>query len=133
MTDKNTMQKDPPVIIDAAYYDRLNSMANSFLRRSPDAAERLLEEISRADILQSEEIPPHVVNLGSQVTYRDETTGSTRTIYLVWPFEADIEQNKISVLTPVGAALIGLAEGASIGWETNSGEARQLTVLKVKH
>lgn len=133
MTEKNTMQKDPPVIIDAAYYDRLNSMANSFLRRSPDAAERLLEEISRADILQSEEIPAHVVNLGSQVTYRDETTGSTRTVYLVWPFEADIEQNKISVLTPIGAALIGLAEGASIGWETNSGEARRLTVLKVEH
>lgn len=44
---------------------------------------------------------------------------------------ADIEKRRISILTPVGAALIGLAEGASIDWETNSGETRHLTILKV--
>lgn len=53
--------------------------------------------------------------------------------FFLYGHQADIEKKRISVLTPIGAALIGLAEGASIDWETNSGQIRQLTVLKVKN
>jgi len=51
---------------------------------------------------------------------------------LVYPREADISNNRLSVLTPVGAALIGVRVGESITWETPTGEIRQLTVLSVK-
>ena len=51
---------------------------------------------------------------------------------LVYPGEADIEQGKISILTPIGAALIGLSKGQSIDWATRTGEIRRLTVLEVR-
>jgi regulator of nucleoside diphosphate kinase len=54
-----------------------------------------------------------------------------QTVTLVLPGEADIAERKVSVLTPIGAALIGLAQGASIDWETRDGESRELTVLQV--
>ena len=133
MTTKLNSYPEPPVTINEADYERLHSMANFFMERNPDASERLLEEIGRAEIRAPNNMPPNVVTMGSHVTYRDETTGKSQSVYLVWPFEADIERKRISVLTPVGAALIGLAEGASIDWEANSGEIRHLTILKVKN
>lgn len=130
MTQK-ILYPEPPVIINEADYERLQSMANFFMERNPAASERLLEEIERADIRDLNDMPSNVVTMDSEVTYRDETTGKSQRVYLVWPSEADIEKRRISVLTPVGAALIGLAEGASIDWETNRGETKHLTILKV--
>lgn len=132
MNKKIELNKRPHVIIDEAYYDRLHSIAESFLNRNAEVANRLIDEISRAEICISKHMPESVVNLGSRVTYRDEITGKTETINLVWPFEADISEKRISVMTPIGAALIGLEEGASIDWKTNSGEIRHLTVVSVK-
>ena len=62
----------------------------------------------------------------------DDTTGKVQTVTLVYPEEADISQGKISILTPIGTALIGLHAGHSITWETRSGELRRLTVLQVR-
>jgi regulator of nucleoside diphosphate kinase len=70
--------------------------------------------------------------MGSQVVYRDEETGRIREVTLVYPHQADINLNRISVLTPVGAALIGLAEGQSIEFRTPTPERRSLTVLVVR-
>ena len=53
-------------------------------------------------------------------------------VTLVYPEHADISQRKVSVLTPVGTALIGLRTGDSIMWETPNGELRQLTVFSVR-
>lgn len=70
--------------------------------------------------------------MGCQVEFRDDTTGKVQTVTLVYPGEADIAQGKISVLTPIGAALIGLRAGHSISWETRSGDIKRLTVLTVR-
>jgi regulator of nucleoside diphosphate kinase len=53
-------------------------------------------------------------------------------VTLVYPGEADISQGRVSVLTPIGTALIGLGVGKSIAWETRTGELRQLTVMQVR-
>ena len=120
------------VVIDEAYYDRLESLALGGMERSLAAAERLLEELERAEVLPSEQVPANVVNIGSKVIYRDEDTGQNHSAVLVFPGEADISQQRISVLTPVGAALIGLSEGQSINWLSRDGRERRLTVLEVK-
>jgi regulator of nucleoside diphosphate kinase len=91
-----------------------------------------MQEVARATVLPSGEMPADVVNIGSEVTYRDETTGRTQTVTIVLPPEADIARHRVSVLTPIGAALIGLSTGAAIGWETRDGEERRLTVLEVR-
>jgi regulator of nucleoside diphosphate kinase len=70
--------------------------------------------------------------MNSEVEFRDDTTGKVQRVTLVYPEEADISQRKISVLTPIGTALIGLPSGGSITWETPSGEVRQMTVLSVR-
>lgn len=84
MTNLKHTQMQPPVIIDEAYYDRLEKIANSFLVRSPSVAERLLAEISRADIRSTNEMPSDVINIGSKITYRDEIL--KKSIRYSWSF-----------------------------------------------
>ena len=122
----------PTVIIDAGQYERLESLAVGALEHSEDVAQRLLDELERAEVRPAESIPPSVITLGSEVTYRDETNGRTHTVQLVLPGEADISRRRISVLTPIGTALIGLSEGQCIDWETRDGSERQLTVVSVR-
>ncbi|WP_457773209.1 nucleoside diphosphate kinase regulator [Phycobium rhodophyticola] len=101
------------------------------MRRNPDLAELLIEELSRARVVAPSRLRGDVVDLGRKFTYRDETEGKDHTITLVLPAEADISAGRISVMTPIGVALIGLAEGAVFHWETRDGQRRELKVLKV--
>ena len=122
---------NPPVMIDAAHAGRLQRLANA-MTASPEVAEYLLQELDRATVVDSQDLPPDVATIGSSITFRDETTGRVQTVTLVLPPDADITKQRVSVLTPIGAALIGLSEGATIDWETRSGEMRDLTVLEVR-
>ena len=131
--NKLNIHLEPPVMIDQHQHDRLISVAEAHVERDPDVADRLLEELGRADIYHSNDMPDGVIRIGSMVTYRDENTKQDHSVCLSWPSDADISEKRISVVTPVGAALIGLAEGASIDWETNSGQVRHLTILSVKN
>lgn len=125
------MSLEPPIIVDAAYVDRLHGLALAALRRNPEVGERLLEEVERAQIVPSAAMPSCVVNIGSRLTYRDEIADEIHTVTLVFPSEANIADGRISVLTPVGAALVGLHEGASIDWQTRNGDHKILTVIGV--
>jgi len=71
----------------------------------------LADELDRASVLPKGRVADDTVRMGSRLEYRDETLGTVRTATLVYPDEADISQGKISVLTPVGIALIGLKAG----------------------
>lgn len=96
-----------------------------------DAADDLLHEVERARVVPTPKLGTSVVRMGSTVTYRPEN-GAERTVQLVYPADADIAQGKISVLTPVGTALVGLDVGQSITWETRGGQKHVLTVLAVQ-
>lgn len=121
----------PLVTLDLAQATYLEGLAAAAMRRSPELADRLLGEIARAVIVPNGDLPPDVVAVGREVSYRDETTGREQTVVLVLPQDADIARNRASVLTPIGVALIGLREGASFTWETRGGESRRLTVTRV--
>ncbi len=133
MTDPRThfTTAQPALIIAADQYEQLQSLARHAIHRLPDVAHYLLAEVERAEIRRSDEVPATVVGIGSEVTFRNEATGRTQTVRLVYPGEADIDARRISVLTPIGAALIGLSEGQSITWESRDGILRTLTVLRV--
>jgi regulator of nucleoside diphosphate kinase len=92
---------------------------------------QLAEELDRADIVQPEDLPVDVVTMHARVVYLDETTGERRDVTVVYPGEADASQGRISVLSPVGAALLGLAAGQSIEWEFPNGP-RRLRVEQVR-
>ena len=124
--------QDPPIVLDAAWTERLEALAAVAMRGpAAELGDRLMREVARATVLPSAEMPSDVVSIGSEVRFRDETTGREQTVTVVLPENADIARGRVSVLTPIGAALIGLAAGASIGWETREGETRRLSVVAV--
>jgi regulator of nucleoside diphosphate kinase len=90
-----------------------------------------LDEIDRAELLPWGDMPTDVVTMHTHVEYRDDETSAIRRIQLVYPHEADITRGMISVLTLVGAGLIGLSAGQSILWPKQDGRKRSLTVLRV--
>lgn len=120
----------PPITLTRSDCDRLDRLASA-AAASP-TADFLAREVARATVVPSEAPPRDVVAMGSTVTFRDDTTGQDRTVTLVYPDEADMTEGRVSVLTPVGAALIGLPAGQSIEWQTPGGGWRSLTVLRVE-
>jgi regulator of nucleoside diphosphate kinase len=84
----------------------------------------LAGELRRAKVVPRSEIPPDVVTMGSTVRMRDLETGETETYTLVYPHEADIEAGKLSVLAPVGTALLGYRVGDVVEWPVPAGVAR---------
>jgi regulator of nucleoside diphosphate kinase len=125
-----TSKELPPIIVSGMDFDRLNRLVEAAADKFPRTADFLAREIARATIAPSGSDLHGVVSMGSQVDFRDDTTGQSRTVRLVYPDEADIAEGKLSVLSPVGAALIGLSVGQSIEWQTPSGGWRSLTVLR---
>jgi len=123
--------KRPKVVICDADLTHLEGLAEGMMRRTPDLAEILFEELGRARIVAPAKMPANVVTMGSTVTYRDETSGQEKSVTLVYPEQADIAQLRVSVMTPIGVALLGLAEGARFAWETRDGQKRMLTILGV--
>ena len=97
-----------------------------------DLASELGRELDRARILAKGRHSGDHVRIGSGVTFRDEASGKESTITLVRPEEADIDAGRISVMTPIGVALIGMASERSIDWTTRSGDVKRLTVLEVR-
>lgn len=121
----------PRIIINEDHVDHLERIAEGALKRSPDLADRLLAELSRARRVPAAKVPADVVTIGNRVIFRDETTGKERSVTLAFPEDADISTGRISVMTPIGVALLGLSEGARFSWDTTNGQTRQLTVISV--
>jgi regulator of nucleoside diphosphate kinase len=93
----------------------------------------LRAELERAIVVPADALPSSVVGMYSRVRYRDEHAGVTRQIQIVLPEDADLQQGKVSVLAPVGAALLGLETGQFIDWRFPAGEIRRLRVEEVLH
>lgn len=91
----------------------------------------LAEELDRANVIPMEQVMSGVVTMHSRLVYLDEKTGERREVELVYPEEANTGTGKISVLAPVGSALLGLSVGQSIDWEFPTGEVRRLRVERI--
>ena len=121
---------DPPLLIGDESEAMLRGIARAAMRHAPEVAERLLDEVERADVVAESKVPDNVVRLGSFVTYQVRPTGAINTIRLVSPREADLPRLRVSVVSEVGAALIGLKTGQQIEWEFGGGQ-HVLEVLRV--
>lgn len=123
---------EPNITLTASDHEHLSGLARAAMRTMPGAAANLADELDRAQVLAKGRRPIDVVGMGCEVEFRDESNGRVQKVTLVYPSEADIERGKVSVLTPVGTALIGLRTGSSITWETRTGQLKRLTVLNVR-
>ena len=91
----------------------------------------LVRELSRAQIVDADRIGADLVTMHAEVLFRDEETGRERVVTLVYPGEHAAHDGALAVLTPLGAALIGLKEGQSISFETADGRSRRISVVRV--
>jgi regulator of nucleoside diphosphate kinase len=98
--------------------------------RNRDIWNSLREELARASLLPPEAMPPKIVRVGSSFAVRDLDSDEVDRFNLVWPEHADVERGRLSVLTPLGVALIGFAEGDEITWRMPGG-FRRLTLIEV--
>lgn len=121
----------PPITVSQADYNRLLVLAMAGTGHTADVADTLHFEMERARVVPEKKLPHGVVRMGSKIRYLPDN-GEEREVELVYPAEADIAKGKISVLTPIGAALIGLSEGQSISWQARDGRNHVLTVISVK-
>jgi len=121
----------PPISLRMCDADRLRNIAEAASDKYPQTTDFLAREIERADIVPDARLLPGLVTMDSDVTFRDDISMQERSVTLVYPEAADVDAGKISILTPIGAALIGLSVGQTIEFQTPGGRWRSLTVLKV--
>lgn len=122
----------PALIVDEAQYERLLLLAADAAKQAGGLGTKLLEEVERAELRSAAQVPEDVVTIGSDVTFWDSDRGRTETVRIVFPEDANIDELRISILTPIGAALLGLSAGQEIWWEMADGRVKHLTVMKVR-
>lgn len=101
--------------------------------RTAHFAKQLADDLGRAHIFSKNGTPEQIVCMNCEVEFRNDNTGLSQQMILVYLREASIGRGRLSVLTPVGTALIGLRVGDSTTWESRAGQSRKLTVLSVRH
>ena len=123
------LRLSPSITIARSEHSQLSLLAMAGTGHSADAADDLVYELDRAQIVADPAVPPDVVRMGSRVRFR--TGRDQRDVTLTYPVDADIAERRISILTPVGTALIGLRAGQSITFRTRDGKPQMLTVISV--
>ncbi|MFN4143732.1 nucleoside diphosphate kinase regulator [Aestuariivirga sp.] len=125
-----TANDRPPILISETDKLQLRKLARSAFNRMPEIVDELEHELERAETCPPSRLPHNVVCMHSLVRFRTDK-GTEHQVELVYPEEADIIRDRLSILTPIGTALIGLSEGQTMSWTDRQGQPRQLTVLEV--
>lgn len=127
------MATSPPITVSSRDLDRLERLLESPAVAALPAAAALGRELERANVVAPTDMPADVVTMNSKVTCEDEVSGETHRLTLVYPPDADVDQHKVSVLAPVGTALLGLSVGQSIDWNAPGGRALRLRVTAIAY
>ncbi|WP_454256780.1 nucleoside diphosphate kinase regulator [Pseudomonas sp. Marseille-Q8238] len=121
----------PPITITRLDLQRLERLLDSLEDYGP-AAEALETELTRAQVVGHDEVPAGVVTMNSRVHCREESSGKDYHLTLVYPQDAGPE-GTVSILAPVGCALLGLTVGQHIDWPGPGGKLLKLTLLDIEY
>ncbi len=110
------MENKPKIVVTSLDLERLEALLDAFADSDNPLHHNLMQELGRAEIVEPDQIPPGVVTMRSTVRFVVESTGEEFCKTLVYPREADGSEDRISVLAPIGSALLGLSEGERIEW-----------------
>ncbi|QAU33836.1 nucleoside diphosphate kinase regulator [Janthinobacterium sp. 17J80-10] len=122
----------PPITVSSLDLERIEELLEMASFRRLPGIDALQGELDRAAVVDPEEVPPDLVTMNSTVVVLDEDLNSQSELTLVYPNSAQ-QANPVSVLAPVGSALLGLSVGQSIAWPVPSGRELHLRVLSVKN
>jgi regulator of nucleoside diphosphate kinase len=112
---------------------RLEALLQGEAGRGAPMASLLEQELARATLVDPTQIPADVVTMHSRVECQDETSGERHEVELVYPHEADADLGRVSILAPVGTALLGLAVGDAIDWPMPGGRMTRVRVMAVSY
>lgn len=127
------MEQKPPITISSHDAARLEKMLDSLGTRQVPNKDDLRAELDRAHIVAPEDMPPDVVTMNSTVVFRMESSNNEFSLTLVYPDDIGDGSGKISVLAPVGSALLGLREGDEISWPKPGGGQLKVRILKITY
>ena len=130
---KRKSRKTTSIYITEPDYQRLSGLIDRTRERSNTDREylnKLEAELDRAEVVNPKDIPADVITMRSRVRLKDLVSGETNTYSLVFPTEADFAEGKISVLAPIGTAILGYKRGDTIEWPVPSG-LRRLKVEEI--
>ena len=125
------MNSRPEIIISTLDADRLETLLDSLPAGAFPGKAELESELARADIVAPEKMPPNVVSMNSTVRFKVLTSGEEFRLTLVYPKEMDASGSKISVLAPVGSALLGLSQGDHIEWPKPGGGQLSVSIEEI--
>ena len=130
---KRRSQKTTSIYITELDYNRLNGLIDRTRERNgvdKEYLNKLEAELERAEVVDAKDIPADVITMRSKVRLKDLVSGESNTYSLVFPREADFVEGKISVLAPIGTAILGYRLGDTIEWPVPSG-LRRLKVEEI--
>jgi regulator of nucleoside diphosphate kinase len=133
MTKSNHQHTPPDIVISSVDAGRLEHLLASLPARSVAGRESLEAELARARIVDPKEMPPDVVTMNSEVRFRVLTTGTEKCLRLVYPKDADDSGGTVSVLAPIGSALLGLSRGDEIDWSAPGGGTVRVRIEEVTY
>jgi regulator of nucleoside diphosphate kinase len=128
---QETIIMKPEIIISTQDMDRLEGLLSAPSARSRSDLDPLRAELDRADVREPADMPDNVIMMNSRARFLEENTGREYELTLTYPRDASTEASHVSIFSPAGSALIGLATGQSIDWKTPDGKPIRLKVLAV--
>ena len=127
------MHVKPKIMISSLDAERLEMLLDSLPQNAFPGRDDLEAELARAEVVDSENIPPTVVTMNSTVKFRVASSTDEFCLTLVYPKDVDTSGEKISILAPVGSALLGLAQGDEIEWPKPGGGVLRVRIEEVTY
>jgi len=127
------MSTKPEIIVSSLDADRLYNLLDSLPKNSLVGISGLEEELTRANIVEPEEVPSTVVTMNSTVKFSVESSQEEFELTLVYPKDLDASGTKISILAPVGSALLGLSQGDEIEWPKPGGGLIKVVIKEITY
>jgi regulator of nucleoside diphosphate kinase len=121
----------PEITVTTDDLDRLEGLLGELRGGAPEIADGLRAELDRAHIVEPQDVPRDVVTMNSTVRFTEEDSGKEFERTLCYPHEATGGTDKVSILAPLGSALLGLSVGQSIDWPVPGGRTTRIRILDV--
>ncbi|WP_026076229.1 nucleoside diphosphate kinase regulator [Noviherbaspirillum massiliense] len=125
------MNQKPHIVVSSLDMERLEALLDSLPANASPHKEALLEELGRAEVVEPNEVPPTVVTMNSTVRFAMESSQEEFCLTLVYPKDMNGSPDRISVLAPVGSALLGLSTGDHIEWPRPGGGLIRVKIMEV--
>lgn len=127
------LSKEPQIILSSSDLDRLERLLDSASLEETPGLEALRRELDRAEVVEPGAVPPNVITMNSTARFVDESTGREFELTLAYPDDIHMTHGTVSVLAPIGSALLGLSVGQSIEWALPGDRKTTLRVLAVTY